>query len=74
MLRNYAISAFAFALALYVIRYVPIDPYESLWLWVCYCVVCMVVFLVIDLTATILFAKGAKDSLRRVGKIKKLKN
>ena len=71
VLRNYAISAFAFALALYVIRYVPIDPYESLWLWVCYCAVCMVVFLVIDLTATILFAKGAKDSFNRIKRIRK---
>ena len=65
-LRNYAISAFALTAAVYTMQYVPINPYESIWMWIAYCAVGMPVFLAYDLTATLLFAKGAKDSLNRV--------
>ena len=70
-IRNYAISAFAFAAGYYTLRFIPLNPYKSIWEWLSYAAVGMVIFLTYDLTATFLFAKGAKDSLSR---IKKLKN
>ena len=69
--RNYAISLFAIGAALYTIRFIPISPYQSIWSWVVYCIISMSVFLVYDLTATLLFAKGAKDSLQRIKNIRK---
>ena len=71
VLRNYAISAFAIGAALYTIRFIPISPYQSIGSWVVYCVISMVVFLFYDLTATLLLAKGAKDSLQRIKNIRK---
>ena len=70
VLRNYAISAFAVGTSLWIIRFIPFSPYTSIWLWVAYSAFAMVIFLIIDLSATLLFAKGAKDSLRRVIKRK----
>ena len=70
-LRNYAISVFAFAASYYTLQFIPFNPYKSIWEWLTYAVVGMVIFLLYDFTATFLFAKGAKDSLRR---IKILKN
>lgn len=69
--RNYSISAFAIAAALFVIRFIPINPYHSIWDWIIYSTASMVVFLVFDLTATLLFAKGAKDILQRIINIRK---
>lgn len=64
--RNYFISAFAITSALYVIQYIPLNPYKSIWEWCTYCAISMVIFLSFDLTATMLFAKGAKDSFQRI--------
>ncbi|MBO6192217.1 MAG: sugar transporter [Prevotella sp.] len=72
VLRNYAISTFAIGTSVWIIRFIPFSPYTNIWLWVAYSALSMVIFLVIDLSATLLFAKGAKDSLRRV--IKKRTN
>jgi O-antigen/teichoic acid export membrane protein len=70
-LRNYAVSAFAIGASLYTIRLIPFSPYHSFGEWVAFSIVSMVIFLTYDLTATLLFAKGAKDSLRRIKKVKK---
>jgi hypothetical protein len=64
--RNYAISAFAIGASLYTVRFIPISPYHSIWDWALFAVISMVIFLTYDLTATLLFAKGAKDSLNRI--------
>ena len=69
-LRNYAISAFAIGTSLWIIRFIPFNPYTNIWLWVAYSAIGMLIFLVIDLLATLFFAKGAKDSMRRVLKRK----
>lgn len=69
-LRNYAISAFAIGTSLWFIRLIPFSPYTSIWLWAIYSALSMIIFLFIDLSATLLFAKGAKDCLRRVIKRK----
>ena len=70
-LRNYAISAFSIITSVWLIRFIPFSPYASLWLWVAYAALSMVLFLTIDLTATLLFAKGAKDSFYRIKNIRK---
>ena len=71
VLRNYTISAFAFACGLYAIRFIPLNPYHSIWEWVGYAAVSMVIFLTCQLSATLLFAKGAKDSINRIKNIRK---
>ena len=71
VMRNYAISAFAIGISIYMLQFIPISPYHSIWSWVAYCSVGMVIFLFFDLSATLLFAKGAKDSLRRVKILKR---
>ena len=70
VLRNYAISAFAIGTSLWIMRLIPFSPYTSIWLWAAYSALSMIIFLSIDLSVTLLFAKGAKDSLRRVVKKK----
>lgn len=71
VLRNYGISFISFALATYAIQHVPINPYHSIWTWAIYAAIGMAIFLSIDLSATFLFAKGAKDSLSRIKIFKK---
>ena len=71
VIRNYAISVFAIGTSLYAIRFIPISPYHNIGAWICYCLVGMTIFLSIDLSATLLFAKGAKDSFKRIKNIKK---
>ena len=71
VIRNYGISFVSFALAIYAIKYIPFDPYQSLWEWALYAAIGMTIFLTIELGATLLFAKGAKDSLSRIKNIRK---
>ena len=71
VLRNYSISAFAIAASLYTIRFIPISPYHDIGDWVLYAFTSMVVFFCYDLTATLLFAKGAKDTFCRIKDILK---
>lgn len=71
VIRNYAISIFVFAIALSALQYIPINPYHSIWDWLLYATIGMMIFLTIDLCATLLFAKGAKDILLRIKIIKK---
>jgi len=71
VLRNYAISAFAIGTSLYAIRFIPVNPYHNIWNWLLYCTIGILIFLFIDLTATFLFAKGAKDILNRIKNIRK---
>ena len=71
VIRNYTISGLAFASASYLIHLVPINPYVNIWNWILYAIVGMLIFLPIELGGTLLFAKGAKDSLYRIKNIKK---
>lgn len=66
IMRNYAISAFAIGTSLYLLHFINISPYHSFGDWIFYSAIGMVIFLTIDLSSTILFAKGAKDSLNRI--------
>jgi len=71
VIRNYAISITAFAVATYSIQYIPVNPYHSIWDWIIYAIICMIIFLSIDICATLLFAKGAKDLIYRFKNIRK---
>lgn len=71
VIRNYAISAFSFFTALFTLRFIPINPYQSIWDWLLYATMGMIIFLSLNLSATLLFAKGAKDSLLRIKNIRK---
>lgn len=71
VLRNYAISAVSFAAATYALSFITISPYQSFWNWIVYSAIGMVIFLVFDLSSTLLFAKGAKDCVNRIKNIRK---
>lgn len=71
VIRSYGISISAFAMATYTLRYIPVNPYQSIWEWALYAAIGMAIFLTIDLCATLLFAKGAKDSLYRIKNIRR---
>ena len=66
VIRNYAISLSTFALATYILKCIPINPYNSIGNWIVYSAIGMIIFLFINITATLLFAKGAIDSLNRI--------
>ena len=66
--RNYAISGFSFFSALLTLQLLPLNPYRSFGEWIVYVALGMIVFLVYDLSATIVFARGAKDVLHRIRK------
>ena len=70
VLRNYIISAISFIAGLYTIRFICLNPYYSIWEWAGFAAVSMSIFLLYNLTATLLFAKGAKDILSRIKKIR----
>ena len=69
--RNYTISFGTFAVATYLMRLIPISPYKTIGSWIIYALIGMMIFLVINLTCTLLFAKGAKDSLCRIKNIRR---
>jgi O-antigen/teichoic acid export membrane protein len=66
VIRNYAISCFAFVTSLLTIQLIPINPYHSFSQWLLYSISCMAIFLTYDLAATIICAKGAKNSIYRI--------
>ena len=69
VLKNYTISITAFALSIYAIQFIPINPYHSIWYWAGYSVCGLAIFFTIDLSATMLFAKGANDCYHRIKSI-----
>lgn len=68
VLKNYATSAFSIGISFMVIRFIPLNPYNSIIEWVGYAISGMAIFLTIVLTANILFVKGAKDIVHRIRK------
>lgn len=71
VIRNYVISAIAIGISLYGLRFIPINPYHSIWNWISYSAIGIAIFLTLDLSATLLFAKGARDCLYRIKTIRK---
>lgn len=72
VIRNYAISTFAIGTSLYLLQFIPFSPYRNIGDWITYSAVGMIIFLTIDLLASLLFAKGAKDSFNRIKILRKL--
>lgn len=66
VVRNYAISVFAIGISLYLIQFIRISPYRTISDWIFYSAFGMIIFLTIELSAILLFAKGARDSLNRI--------
>ncbi len=66
VLKNYTVSAFSISVSLIAIRYIPLNPYNSIFEWVGYAIAVMVIFLAIELTTNILFVKGARDIIQRI--------
>jgi O-antigen/teichoic acid export membrane protein len=64
--KNYLISLFSFTAAYYTLQIININPYDSFFELIKYASIGMAFFLTYDLSTTILFANGAKDSLRRI--------
>ena len=71
VVRNYAISASSIGLSLYLLQFIPISPYRSIGDWIVYSAIGMFLFLTIDMSATISFAKGPKESFNRIKNIRK---
>lgn len=69
VMRNYIISFSTFTFATAILHYLPINPYTSIWYWMAYSAIGMITFLLINITATLLFAIGAKDSFNRIKSI-----
>lgn len=69
VMRNYIISFSTFTFATAILHYLPINPYTSIWHWMAYSAIGMITFLLINITATLLFAIGAKDSFNRIKSI-----
>ena len=69
VIRNYIISLLAFGLSFYLIRFITVNPYHSILNWGIYSTIGLAIFLTIDLCATMLFAKGAKDCYHRIKSI-----
>ena len=64
--KNYLISLFSFTAAYYTLQIININPYNSFFELIKYASIGMAFFLTYELTTTILFANGAKDSLHRI--------
>ena len=69
VIRNYMISLSTFALATIILHQIPINPYVSIGNWMIYSAIGMTLFLLINITATLLFAQGAIDSFNRIKSI-----
>lgn len=63
--RNYVISALSIAVPTYILRQTPVSPYQSLVSWMLYASIGTVLFLLLSFPLNLLFAKGAKDCIRR---------
>lgn len=71
VIRNYTISLLTFVLATSILHHLPINPYTSIGNWIVYSAIGMSIFLLMNIMATLLFAKGAKDCLNRIRSILK---
>ena len=64
--RNYGVSLLSFFAARQLLKFIPINAYESYWQWIQYCLCGIVFYLIVNLTMTYAFCKGSKDFLSRV--------
>lgn len=64
--RNFAVSIVSFLLAHAFLQYISINASDNYLSWIGYCTVSFLVYLFINITLTLLFCRGAKDSLARI--------
>lgn len=68
---NYTVNILAFIIATYLLQFVPVNPYSNLLSWIIYAFAGMLIFLPIEFFFIMVFAKGAKDSLKRIKSIRR---
>ena len=68
---NYTVNFSAFILSIYLLQLIPVNPYSSLLNWIIYAFAGMLIFLPIEFFFIMMFAKGAKDSLKRIKSIRR---
>ncbi len=71
VIRYHLIFGFSFTIGYYLNQIIPIDPYTSFFSWIQYCSISIFIYLSINLTLLICFAKGSKDCIKRI-KFKKI--
>lgn len=64
--RYYAVFGVAFAAGTLATRIVTIIPFEGYLSWIAYMLVCASVFIVVEIAGLLLFARGARDCVRRI--------
>jgi len=64
--RNFAISIISFIFGTLLLKQVPIQADQGFLSWFIYGIIGVFIYLTINLPLTYLFAKGSKDSLRRI--------
>ncbi len=65
-IRNFAVSGASIVAAHFLLSIVPINPAESYFMWIMFCIIGIIIYLAINLSLTFLFCKGAMDSLLRI--------
>ena len=69
-IRYYIIFALSFITGYHINRVIPINPYTSFYSWIEYSAISIALYLIINITLLLCFAKGAQDCVKRI-KIKK---
>lgn len=65
-IRYYLIFGLTFLLGSYINSLIPINPYNSFYSLILYCSISIIAYLCINITLLLCFAKGAKDSIKRI--------
>ena len=64
--RNFLVSFASISMSHICLQYIHIKANDGYLPWILYCIAGLTIYLTINLTLTILFCKGAKDSLNRI--------
>ena len=65
-IRYYLIFGISFFVGQYLNRFIPVNPYSTFGSWILYCTLSLTTYLSVNITLLLCFAKGAKDSLKRI--------
>lgn len=69
--RYYIISAIAFIGGSILTRYIPVSPQDGYLQWICYSILSLIAWFIIETTLLILFAKGARQCIQRIKHLRK---
>lgn len=70
-IRYYLIFGLTFILGYYINQTISINPYTGFSSWIYYCALSILAYLCINITLLLCFAKGAKESVKRIKLSKK---